>query len=137
VRETQVVLFPAFISSTQAENTQAGAIHLAIRNAAANSSHFATCNIVSCSKPALNRTLTFKNISPTASQSREMILANGDLFSFHWLSSNDFLELIDINSVKSTPTSLGITNTEVLLSTHRTKISNKIQKLWKKEWSEN
>ena len=66
-----------------------------------------------------------------------MILANGDLFSFHLLSSNDFLELIDINSVKSTPTSLGITNTEVSLSTLRTKISIKIQKLWKKEWSEN
>jgi hypothetical protein len=66
-----------------------------------------------------------------------MILANGDLFSFHWLSSNDFLELNDINSVKSTPTSLAITNTEVSLSTLRKKISNKIQKLWKKEWSEN
>jgi hypothetical protein len=134
VRETQEVLFPSFISSTQAE---IGAIHLAIQNAAANSSHFATCNIVSCSKPALNRTLTFKKISPTASESREMILANGDLFSFHWLSSNDFLELSDINSVKSTPTSLAITNTEVWLSTLRKKISNKIQKLWKKEWSEN
>jgi hypothetical protein len=67
VRETQEVLLPVFISSTQAET---GAIHLAIRNAAANISHFATCNIVSCSKPALKRTLTFKNISPTASESR-------------------------------------------------------------------
>jgi hypothetical protein len=65
------------------------------------------------------------------------ILSNGDLFSFHWLSSNDFLELIGLNSVKSTPSSLGITNTEVSLSTLRTKISNKTQKLWKKEWSEN
>jgi hypothetical protein len=91
---------------------ETGAIHLAIRNAAANISHFATCNIVSCSKPALNSTLTFKKISPTASESRKMILANGDLFSFHWLSSDDFLELIDINSVKPTPASLGITNTE-------------------------
>jgi hypothetical protein len=133
-RETQELLFPAFISSTQAET---GAILLSIWNVATNSSHFGNCNIVSCSKPALNRKLTFKKISPTASESREMFLANGDLFSFHWLSSNDFLELIDLNSVKSTPSSRGIKNTEVSLSTLRTKISNKIQKLWKKEWSEN
>jgi|LakMenEpi03Aug12_release.lakeMendotaPanAssembly.Ray.scaffolds.fasta_scaffold410462_2 hypothetical protein len=41
VRENQDVLFLAFISSTQAETE---AINLAIRNAAANISHFATCN---------------------------------------------------------------------------------------------
>jgi hypothetical protein len=134
VRETQEVLFPAFISSTQAET---GALYLAIQNAAANRSQYATCNIVSYSKLALNRTLMFKKISPTASESREMILSNGAVFSFHWLSSNDFLELIDLNSVKFTPSSLFQTNTEVSLSTRRTQISNKIKKLWKKEWSEN
>ena len=57
VRETQEVLFPAFISSTQ---TKTRAIHLAIRNAAANRLQYATCNIVICFKPALNRTFMFK-----------------------------------------------------------------------------
>ncbi|KAK4027375.1 hypothetical protein OUZ56_016389 [Daphnia magna] len=65
-----------------------------------------------------------------------MILANCDFFSFHWLSSNDFRELTDLNNAKSNTTSLG-KNTEVSLFTLRTKISNKIQKLWKKEWSDN
>ena len=134
VKATQEILLPKFISKIQAE---VGAIQLAIRYAVANKLQYSTCYVISDSKAALNRTLLFKKVSDSASESRKLILSNNDLFSFHCLPGSELVEWIDKNGIAPTSTNLSLTTAEVSLSTLRQKISRKINQLWEKEWTEN
>ena len=132
VKATQEILLPKFISQIQAE---VGAIQLAIRYAVANKLQYSTCYVISDSKAALNSTLLLKKVSNSASESRELILSNNDLFSFHCLPSSVFVEWIDKNGIAPTSTNFCLTTAEVSMSTLRQKISRKIHQLWEKEWT--
>ena len=106
VKATQEILLPKFISRTQAV---VGAIQLAIWYAVANKMKYSTCHVISDSKAALNRTLLFNKVSNSASESRELILSNNDLYSFHCLPSGLFVEWIDKNCIASTSTNSSLT----------------------------